>query len=103
MHFVITAINGWNFAAHDLAQSVARAIPSTRMSFNRNALPGKRSYTVDFSLFRELASRHRRTTRYIDLSETFEPGSRACHFADCEFRSGHFVRLKRSKRKSANG
>ena len=39
-------------------QCVADAIPGTEVSINREAPPDKRSYRVDFSLFRELAAGH---------------------------------------------
>ena len=48
----------WNYQVKDLARAVASIIPGTRVSINPNAQPDRRSYRVDFSLFRELAPRH---------------------------------------------
>src|SRR5208283_2566587 len=50
--------DGWNFQVKDLAQSVADSVPGTSVSINADAPPDKRSYKVDFSLFKKLAPNH---------------------------------------------
>jgi nucleoside-diphosphate-sugar epimerase len=53
----------WNYQVMDLAEAVAARIPGIDVYVNRNAAPDRRSYRVDFSLFRELAPAHQpRTT-----------------------------------------
>ena len=47
--------NNWNYQVKDLAEAVARIIPSVEIIINENAQPDKRSYKVDFSLFSKLA------------------------------------------------
>ncbi|MDE1901086.1 MAG: SDR family oxidoreductase [Alphaproteobacteria bacterium] len=47
-----------NYQVHALAESVARAIPGVKIDINTKAAPDKRSYQVDFGLFRNLAPRH---------------------------------------------
>ena len=41
-----------NYQVRELADAVARQVPGTTVSINTNAPPDKRSYRVDFSLFR---------------------------------------------------
>ncbi len=84
----------WNYQVKDLAEAVVEAIPGTELSINRAAQPDRRSYRVDFGLFRELAPRHQpgqnlRTT-IVELREGLE----AMNFRDSNFRDSHFVRLK---------
>ena len=47
-----------NYRVRDLAEAVARHVPGTKVSINTNAPPDKRSYKVDFALFRSLAPAH---------------------------------------------
>ena len=44
-----------NYQVRELAEAVARQTPGAKVSINTNAPPDKRSYRVDFSLFRSLA------------------------------------------------
>ena len=44
-----------NYQVKDLAGAVSSLIPSTKISINKDAPPDKRSYEVDFSLYRSLA------------------------------------------------
>ena len=50
--------DAWNYQVRDLAEAVAAAMPGTDVWINREAPPDKRSYQVDFSLFRKLAPEH---------------------------------------------
>ena len=50
--------NSSNYKIKDLAMAVANKIPNTRISINKNAMPDKRSYSVDFSLFEKLAKNY---------------------------------------------
>ena len=47
--------NEWNFNVLELAQSVASLIKGTKVNINVNAPRDKRSYKVDFSLYKKLA------------------------------------------------
>ena len=49
--------DAWNYQVKDLAEAVAAAVPGTSVSINREAPPDKRSYRVDFSLFRRARAR----------------------------------------------
>ena len=46
----------WNHQVRDLARAVADAVPGTSVSINTAAPPDKRSYRVDFALWRKLAT-----------------------------------------------
>lgn len=48
----------WNYQVVELAEAVASAVPGATVSVNKEAPPDRRSYRVDFSLFRELAPEH---------------------------------------------
>ena len=49
--------NDRNYQVKDLANAVAEAVPGTEVSINKAAQPDTRSYQVDFSLFRSLATK----------------------------------------------
>jgi len=85
--------NNWNFQVRDLANMVARAIPS-KISINAAAPPDKRSYRVDFNLFAALAPEHQpAVTPAQTIKEVYE-GLSAISFRDAQFRDSHFIRLK---------
>lgn len=48
----------WNFQVKDLAEAIAREIPSSFIEWNEHGKPDPRSYRVDFSLFKSLAPKH---------------------------------------------
>ena len=86
--------NRWNFQVKDLANAVAKAIPNIEISINQDAAPDKRSYRVDFGLFKKLAPNHQPV---LDLSTTIEElkeGLEGMNFQDANFRNSRFMRLK---------
>jgi nucleoside-diphosphate-sugar epimerase len=86
--------NAWNYQVRDLAEAVAEAVPGTRVSVNRAALPDKRSYKVDFSLFRELAPDHIPRVSLERSIARLRDGLTAMGFADRAFRNSSYMRLK---------
>lgn len=95
---VFLAVNAgsdeWNYQVRDLAEAIAEVIPGVNVSINKHAEPDKRSYRVDFSLFKSLAPRHQ---PQIDLAETIKglrTGLEAIDFRDSNFRDSRFMRLK---------
>lgn len=85
--------DGWNHQVRDLARAVAEIVPGVEVSINRDAQPDKRSYRVDFSLFRELAPDHQPK---FDLAATIgglKEGLETMKFNDPDFRSSRFMRL----------
>ena len=53
--YVNTGSNKNNFQVKELASLVKNLLPNIKININTNALPDKRSYKVDFSLFEKLA------------------------------------------------
>jgi nucleoside-diphosphate-sugar epimerase len=86
--------DAWNYQVRDLAEAVATSIPGTTVSINTAAPPDRRSYRVDFGLFRSLAPAHQPV---VDLGASvagLRDGLRAIGFDDPEFRSSQRIRLK---------
>ena len=84
----------WNYQVKDLAEAVAREIPGTTVSINKDAPPDKRSYRVDFSLYRKLAPRHQPRVSLEAAVRQLKDGLSAMDFRDRNFRSSQFMRLK---------
>lgn len=82
-----------NYQVKDLAAAVASAIPGTRVSLNRDASPDKRSYRVDFGLFKKLAPAHQPVVGLDRSIRELEAGLRSIGFRDAAFRSSQYMRL----------
>jgi nucleoside-diphosphate-sugar epimerase len=95
--------DAWNFQVRELAEAVANAVPGTRVSVNKDAPPDKRSYKVDFSLFRELAPDHIPRLRLDDCIARLRDGLIGMGFADRSFRNSTYMRLKMLERHIAEG
>jgi len=95
-HFLVVnaGADEWNFQVRDLAEAVAKVVPGTDVAINKDAQPDKRSYRVDFGLFRKLAPNHQPLG---DLSTTIDglsTGLRSIGFNDLDFRNSNLARLK---------
>jgi len=84
----------WNYQVRDLAEVVAASDPGTTVSINRSAAPDARSYKVDFSLFRSLAPEHQPQMTLDRTVAELREGLLGMGFADAEFRSSSFMRLR---------
>jgi nucleoside-diphosphate-sugar epimerase len=84
----------WNYQVKDLAAAVAAAVPGTKVSINAAAPPDKRSYRVDFGLFKQLAPQHQPRRTLAQCVEALKEGLRGMHFADRDFRNTEYMRLK---------
>jgi nucleoside-diphosphate-sugar epimerase len=94
-HLVINAgSDEWNYQVSELAAAVANVIPGTEVSINREAPPDKRSYRVDFSLFRSLAPRHQPLKGLLDTVKDLRSGLEAMRFNSPDFRDSTFMRLR---------
>jgi nucleoside-diphosphate-sugar epimerase len=86
--------NEWNYQVRDLAEAVAEVIPGVDVSINKDAPADKRSYQVDFGMYKELAPDHQpRVTLKAaieDLAERLE----FMKFNDGDFRNSNLIRLK---------
>lgn len=84
----------WNYTVRDLAEAVARLVPKTRVTINKNAQPDKRSYKVDFSLFRLLAPNYQPQVS-LDLAiRELRAGLEGMRFSERDFRNSDLIRLQ---------
>jgi len=85
--------NQGNYQVKDLAAAVAAAIPGTEVSINKDALPDKRSYRVNFDLFSRLAPAHQPAVGLKESIQGLKTGLDAMKFRDGEFRNSLYMRL----------
>src|SRR5512136_353775 len=76
----------WNYQVKDLAEAVAKVIPGTDISINKNAQPDKRSYRVNFALFKKLAPSHQPKVSLTDSVRELKNGLESLGFRDGDFR-----------------
>jgi len=93
----------WNFQVKDLANEIAKVIPGTEVSLNSDAQPDKRSYQVDFSLFKKLAPDHQVLCDLQTTAVEIKEGLEAIGFKDGDFRNSLFMRLKVLKQLESSG
>lgn len=84
----------WNYQVRDLAEAVADQIPGTDIDVNSEAMPDKRSYRVDFSLYKDLAPGFLPVVPLEGSIEELAVGLQRMGFSDGEFRQGDFMRLR---------
>jgi nucleoside-diphosphate-sugar epimerase len=83
----------WNYQVKELAEAVARVIPGVDVRINKDAQPDKRSYRVDFGLFRKLAPEHQPAVSLKESIEELKAGLEAMKFRDKEFHVSRHMRL----------
>ena len=86
--------DAWNYQVRDLAEAVADEIPGTDISINQNAMPDKRSYRVNFDLFRKLAPDHQPRVDLRESIRELKKGLESLGFKDGDFRDSWYMRLK---------
>ena len=91
---VNTGSNEWNYQVKELAQAVTEVIPGTTVTLNEAAPPDKRSYRVNFDLFKSLAPNHQPLYTLNKTIEELHDGLTAMNFKDGEFRNSSLMRLK---------
>ena len=84
----------WNYQVKELAEAVAKEIPGTTVDINLQAPPDKRSYRVDFSLFKRLAPNHQPEVDLKTAVRELKEGLEAMRFSNSEFRDSDFMRIK---------
>jgi nucleoside-diphosphate-sugar epimerase len=94
-HFLVvnTGSNEWNYQVKDLAWAVKLHLPDTHVSMNPHAAPDKRSYRVNFDLFKRLAPDHQPLFTLPDTIEGLVNGLKQIKFSDDNFRSSELIRL----------
>lgn len=91
---VNTGSDHWNYQIRDLAHAVSEVLPETEVSINTNAEPDKRSYAVDFGLFRQLAPDHQPRVDLETAVRDLADGLRTMGFDDPDFRQSDLMRLR---------
>ncbi len=91
---VNTGSNEWNTQVKPLAEAIAESIPGTKISINQDAPPDKRSYRVNFDLFKKLAPDHQPIHDLKNTIKEVRDGLTGMGFNDPDFRQSGFIRLK---------
>jgi nucleoside-diphosphate-sugar epimerase len=86
--------DAWNLQVKDIAEAVAAEVPGTRVSINTAAPPDRRSYRVDFGLYRQLAPAHQPQVDLVTAIRGVRDGLSGIGFADPRFREGRMIRLR---------
>jgi nucleoside-diphosphate-sugar epimerase len=84
----------WNYQVKDLAYAVAEVMSDVEISINKDAQPDKRSYRVNFDLFRRLAPDYQPEVDLITTIRELKEGLESMKFRDEDFRNSRFMRLK---------
>lgn len=92
---VNTGSNSWNYQVKDLAYAVQKQFIDVEISINENAQPDKRSYKVNFDLFKTVAPEKFQPKITLEMAiEDIKKGLQAFGFSDKNFRQSHLIRLK---------
>ena len=85
--------NSSNYQVKEIAVSVANFLPDIKVSINKDALPDKRSYSVDFSLYEKLAPDFQPIISLNKSIERLKNGLVEMKFSDKDFRNSNYMRL----------
>ena len=91
---VNTGCTEWNTQVKPLAEAIATQIPGAKVSTNPDAVPDKRSYRVNFELYKELAPDHQPLCDLQSTINEVRDNLEAMGFNDPNFRESQFIRLK---------
>ncbi len=86
--------NIWNYQVKELAEAVAKVINGCKVTVNPDAPPDKRSYKVNFDLFKKLAPDHQPVHDLKSTIESLFNNLKAMKFNDSNFRESGLIRLK---------
>jgi nucleoside-diphosphate-sugar epimerase len=95
--------NEWNYQVRELAEAVAQVIPGVEVSINKDAQPDKRSYQVDFGLYRKLARDYQPRITLKAAIEDLAGRLESMQFNDSDFRNSQLIRLKVLSKHCATG
>lgn len=93
----------WNYQVKDLAAAVARTVSGTEVKINTSAPPDKRSYRVDFELYKKLAPNHQPQVTLDQSIERLRDGLEEMAFNDSNFRGSTYMRLKVLEQQMGDG
>ena len=86
--------DAWNYQVRDLANAVANVMPDIEVSINKDAQSDKRSYRVDFGLYKKLAPDHQPEIDLVTAIRDLQDGLQKMNFRDENFRDSRYMRLK---------
>jgi nucleoside-diphosphate-sugar epimerase len=86
--------NEWNNQVKPLAEAIARIIPGVSIKVNPDAPPDKRSYRVNFDLYKKLAPDHQPVNDLQTTIRQLIDGLTGMKFNDPAFRESGYIRLK---------
>ncbi len=90
---VNTGSNHWNYQVKDLAYAVQQLMPEVTVSINKDAVPDKRSYRVNFDRYGQLAPEFQPLYSLNDTVADLRRGLESMRFSDKQFRNGNLMRL----------
>lgn len=91
---VNTGTSSWNYQVKDLAYAVSEIVPGCKVTVNPDAAPDKRSYKVNFDLYKKLAPNHQpRYDLYATIQGLYDSIS-GMRLTDPNFRESKFIRLQ---------
>jgi nucleoside-diphosphate-sugar epimerase len=90
---VNTGSNDWNYMVRELAEKIQTVLPEIKVSINQHAAPDKRSYKVDFELFKKLAPNHQPLFSLEASIKGLIKGFEEMKFSDADFRNSNLMRL----------
>jgi nucleoside-diphosphate-sugar epimerase len=87
----------WNYRIKDLAVAVSKNLKGVEVRVNPNAAPDKRSYRVDFSLYKKLAQANQYPKSLDTTIAQLIDNIRSSTFRSDDFRKSHLIRLNTIK------
>ncbi len=88
-----TGSNEWNYQVKELAEAVAEVVDGCKVTVNPEAPPDKRSYKVNFDLFKKLAPNHQPVFQLNPTIKNLIENLNAMEFNDANFRKSSLMRL----------
>ncbi len=94
--------NNSNYQVKQIAEAVANFIPNTKILTNKDALPDKRSYSVDFNLYKSLAPDYQPMISLDQSISRLLDGLKKMGFSDKDFRNSTLMRLNMIRKHMEN-
>lgn len=88
-----TGSDEWNYQVRELAYAVSEVFPGLEIYINKDAQQDKRSYRVDFGLYRRLAKGYQPQYNLDTTIRGLKDGLLKLGFKDKAFRQSDFIRL----------
>ncbi len=88
-----TGSNEWNYQVKELAEMVAEVVVGCKVTVNADAPPDKRSYRVNFDLYKKLAPNHQPVYSLKQTIKALYDSLLEMGFNDSNFRESHLMRL----------